>query len=104
MIDQSSKGARSPSNRGATIPQQSNGHGMQVVSLGASTESFQHNPTYETPESKVAHHGRSSKNTEQDMSKSVDFSLDESFGDVKSGLLGQDGMLMSEEKDINGQQ
>lgn len=76
---------------------------MQVVSLGASTESFQHNPTYETPESKVAHHGRSSKDTEQDMSKSVDFSLNESFGDVKSGLLGQDGILMSEDKDTNGQ-
>ena len=80
---------------------------MQVVSLGASTESFQHNPTYETPESKVAHHGRSSKDTEQNMSKSVDFSLNESFGDVKaqgnSVVIGYSGVLMLKSYDSSGQ-
>ena len=55
---------------------------MLVISLGETLDKNQNNPTYETPElSKIAQSGKSSKDdSERNLSKSVDISLNESFG------------------------
>ena len=84
----------SPSNpstitNSANIPVLANSvTGMIVVSLGgASIESNTNNPTYETPEaSRIAQSGKSSKldDSDRNMSKSVDASQYESFGNPKS--------------------